>query len=79
MAGKKTLLDCLLFLSLLRLGDRGNEFSLAPLFNDFLSRLSLFIQFPMPDRIVVRIVEDGVFEELIAHEFLYGLPGYRPN
>jgi hypothetical protein len=41
---------------------RGSAF-----FNDLLCRLSLVVQFPIPDWIFIRRVENGLIEELVIH------------
>jgi len=50
-------------LALSGLGNGCDELGQPPFLNDFLGRLSLLVEFPMPDWIVIGRVEDGVFEE----------------
>ena len=55
-----------------RLGDGGDELGPAAALDDLLGGLAVAVQLPVPARVRVRGVEDGVLEESIVHS------GYRP-
>jgi hypothetical protein len=54
--------------SFLRLGDRRDELGAATGVDDFLRRLAVGIEFPMPLGALVRRIEDRMLEERIGHE-----------
>jgi len=54
-------------LALARLGNGRDELCPAATLDDLLRRLALLVEFPVAVRVVVRRVQDGLFEELILH------------
>ena len=53
--------------ALFRLGDRRDEIRATAGLDDLLRRLAGSVEFPMTQRVVVRRIEDRLFEKLVVH------------